>query len=138
MTNHSKEAIAIVWFKRDLRIHDHAPLSMAAMQQKQGVKVYPLYIVEPEYWTLKDSSARHWRFISQSLMELNTALTNLGQALIVEHANVVDVLNKLQQDFIITGLHSHQESGNLWTYQRDKDVTVWCIKNKIKWHEHEA
>ena len=138
MTSHSKEAIAIVWFKRDLRIHDHAPLSMAAMQQKQGVKVYPLYIVEPEYWTLKDSSARHWRFISQSLIELNTALTNLGQALIVEHANVVDVLNKLQQDFTITSLHSHQESGNLWTYQRDKDVTVWCIKNKIKWHEHEA
>ena len=133
-----KESIVIVWFKRDLRIHDHEPLTTAASLQNKGIKVLPLYVVEPDYWQLPDSSARHWRFISQSLAELNQALLSLGQGLWVEHSTVISVLQKLAAHFNIVGLYSHQESGNLWTYQRDKDVTIWCLKNKIKWHESEA
>ena len=38
------QALNIVWFKRDLRIEDHAPLAMAA----RSGQVLPLYIVEPE------------------------------------------------------------------------------------------
>jgi deoxyribodipyrimidine photo-lyase len=133
-----KESIAIVWFKRDLRIHDHEPLTIAATLQSKGIKVLPIYVVEPDYWQLPDSSARHWRFIGRSLTELNQALLNLGQGLIIEHNTVISVLEKLSQRFNIVGLYSHQESGNLWTYQRDKDVTIWCIKNKLKWHESEA
>lgn len=133
-----KESIVIVWFKRDLRIHDHEPLTTAASLQNKGIKVLPLYVVEPEYWQLPDSSARHWRFIRHSLAELNQALLNLGQGLWVEHSSVISVLKRLAAHFNIVGLYSHQESGNLWTYQRDKDVTIWCIKNKIKWHESEA
>ena len=45
---------AIVWFKRDLRIQDHAPLHEAA---RTG-PVVPLYIVEPNLWALPDSSRR--------------------------------------------------------------------------------
>lgn len=133
-----KESLAIVWFKRDLRIHDHAPLTQAAAMTDSGAKVLPLFIVEPAYWQLPDSASRHWQFISQSLAELSTALSNLGQGLLVETGNAVEVLAQLQKRFTITSLHSHQESGNLWTYQRDKDVTIWCLKNRIKWHEHEA
>ena len=137
MSKLTTEAIAIVWFKRDLRIHDHEPLSLAAKLQDEGIKVLPLYIVEPDYWALPDSSARHWRFINQSLIELNQALNNLGQGLLVEQGNAVEVLNMLSKKFDIRGLYTHQESGNLWTYQRDKDVAIWCIKNRIKWHESE-
>jgi deoxyribodipyrimidine photo-lyase len=138
MKSTPKESIVIVWFKRDLRIHDHEPLAIAASLQHKGIKVLPLYVVEPDYWQLPDSSARHWRFIANSLMELNQALLNLGQGLWVEHDNVISVFKKLAAHFNIIGLYSHQESGNLWTYQRDKDVNIWCIKNKIKWHESEA
>ena len=35
----------IVWFKRDLRITDHAPLLAASRQEEP---VIPLYIVEPD------------------------------------------------------------------------------------------
>jgi deoxyribodipyrimidine photolyase len=45
----------IVWFKRDLRVHDHAPLFEA---QRHG-PIIPLYIIEPDLWRLPDSSARH-------------------------------------------------------------------------------
>ena len=42
--------ITIVWFKRDLRIHDHVPLAEAA----RAGTVLPLYIVEPELWRAPD------------------------------------------------------------------------------------
>ncbi|MBT5822153.1 MAG: deoxyribodipyrimidine photo-lyase, partial [Rhodobacteraceae bacterium] len=50
-------APSIVWFKRDLRNHDHAPL-LAASQSNSPV--IPLYIVEPEYWQQAFASRRHW------------------------------------------------------------------------------
>ena len=40
--------IQVVWFKRDLRIRDHAPLAEAAV----AGPVPPLYVVEPDYWRL--------------------------------------------------------------------------------------
>ncbi|MFT5717323.1 MAG: deoxyribodipyrimidine photo-lyase [Oleiphilaceae bacterium] len=138
MKNIPTESIAIVWFKRDLRIHDHEPLTAAATLQSKGVKVLPLFVVEPDYWDLPDSSARHWRFICHSLTELNQALLNIGQGLLINHDSVISTLDKLASNFNIVGLYSHQESGNLWTYQRDKDVSTWCIKHKIKWSEYEA
>ena len=39
------ESVHIVWFKRDLRVHDHRPLEAAALRGP----VLPLYIVEPGY-----------------------------------------------------------------------------------------
>jgi hypothetical protein len=36
----------IIWFKRDLRLQDHAPLAAAAM----AGRVLPLYIIEPALW----------------------------------------------------------------------------------------
>ena len=60
----------VVWFKRDLRLHDHAPLCAAA---ERG-PVLPLYVVEPDLWRQHDASFRHWRFIRDSLVDLDTAL----------------------------------------------------------------
>ena len=54
----------LVWFKRDLRIHDHVPLREAA----QRGPVLPLYIAEPAYWQGADTSARHWEVLRESLV----------------------------------------------------------------------
>ena len=59
--------LQIVWFKRDLRVADHAALAAAA---ERG-PVLPLYIVEPELWRQPDASGRHWRFARASLDELS-------------------------------------------------------------------
>ncbi len=66
-------AVHLVWFKRDLRTFDHAPLLHAAA----GL-VLPIYLAEPEYWQEPDTSARQWRFIRQSLDELAAELTALA------------------------------------------------------------
>ena len=44
----------VLWFKRDLRITDHAALAAAA----EAGPTLALYVVEPDYWALPDTSAR--------------------------------------------------------------------------------
>lgn len=126
-----KSELAVVWFKRDLRIHDHGPLTEAA---KAGA-VLPLYIIEPEYWQLPDTSYRQWRFIQGALNDLHQQLLSLGQGLLVEQGNVIDVLKKIQKQFDITAVYSHQEIGNGWTYKRDREVKKWLSEQKIPWNE---
>ena len=126
-----KESVNIVWFKRDLRVQDHLPLCAAA----ECGNVLPLYIVEPEYWSLPDTSARHYQFIRESLVELDSRLTRLGQPLLIRSGEAVDILNQLSKKLQINAIYSHEETGNLWTYDRDKAVLNWCQQQDIPWHE---
>jgi deoxyribodipyrimidine photo-lyase len=123
--------LQIVWFKRDLRIADHRPLVEAA----RCGPVLPLYIVEPDLWREPDAAARHWSFISECLSELDGALGRLGQPLIVRTGQVVDVLEGIRQSHGIAALWSHEETGNGWTYVRDKAVGAWTRANGVSWHE---
>jgi deoxyribodipyrimidine photo-lyase len=65
------EPTQLVWFKRDLRVSDHAPL-LAASQSTQAV--LPLYIVEPDYWLQSFASKRHWYFIRGFNSEVHNGL----------------------------------------------------------------
>ncbi|RPF98499.1 MAG: deoxyribodipyrimidine photo-lyase [Rhodospirillaceae bacterium TMED63] len=121
----------VVWFKRDLRVTDHRPLVSAA----EAGLVLPLYIVETELWQQADMSVRHWDFIAESLVELRENLKRCGQPLVVRTGDVVDVLDELRACGFISGLWSHQETGNNCTYQRDLKVGAWCREHNIKWHE---
>ncbi|MEL7345606.1 MAG: deoxyribodipyrimidine photo-lyase, partial [Pseudomonadota bacterium] len=121
----------IVWFKRDLRIEDHHALGQAA----QRGPVLPLYIVEPELWSQPDMAARHWAFIQESLVELRAALAAAGQPLVVRTGDVLDVLSDVQATFGPITLWSHEETGNNWTFTRDKRVAQWCAREQVEWHE---
>lgn len=121
----------IVWFKRDLRISDHQPLTEAA---KHGA-VLPLYVVEPDLWRQPDASARHWNFICECLSELNLELSHLGQPLAVRVAPIVETLEGIRQSHGIASLWSHEETGNAWSFERDKAVAAWARSHGIPWHE---
>jgi deoxyribodipyrimidine photo-lyase len=121
----------IVWFKRDLRIQDHRPLVEAA----QRGAVLPLYVVEPALWLQPDASARQWRFIAECLGELDRALSRLGQPLVMRVGPIVEVLEEIRRSHGIAALWSHEETGNAWTFARDKAVAAWTQTNGIPWHE---
>ena len=121
----------IVWFKRDLRITDHAPLAEAA---ERGA-VCPLYIIEPNMWSQPDASRRHYDFLLESLTELDAALTASGQALIIRVGDAVEVLANLKAETGFARLWSHQETGNGWTYARDLAVKEWALANGVSWEE---
>jgi deoxyribodipyrimidine photo-lyase len=124
-------AVHLVWFKRDLRTFDHAPLVHAAAA---GL-VLPIYLVEPEYWQQPDTSARQWRFISQSLDELAAELTAMGGLLWVRVGNALDTLRALLDALPILAVWSHAETGNDFTFQRDRAVAALLQARGIPWHE---
>ncbi len=125
------ELVHVVWFKRDLRVVDHAPLLEAS---RRG-PVLPLYVIEPELWSQADTSARQWEFAAESLLELRQALAELGQPLLLRVGAVIPLLERLRRRVAIAGLWSHEETGNAWTFQRDLALGVWCRERGIAWHE---
>ncbi|MCR9109818.1 MAG: deoxyribodipyrimidine photo-lyase [Rhodobacteraceae bacterium] len=121
----------VLWFKRDLRIYDHPALALAA----RDVDVVPLYVVEPEYWALPDTSGRQCAFLQESLSDLQTALQGLGSNLVIRVGDAVTVLQELYQTVKFERLVSHEETGNAWTYTRDKRVAEWARGYGIRWTE---
>lgn len=125
--------IDIVWFKRDLRLHDHAALAAAAAS---GRPVLPLYIIEPQLWRQPEMSGRHYAFLRECLSDLDDALRTRGSALVVRVGEAIEVLSSLHARIGIASLHAHEETGLLWTYGRDRAVRRWARTNGIAFIEH--
>ena len=121
----------LVWFKRDLRTHDHEPLVRAA----QRGPILPLYVIEPEYWQLPDTSVRQYRFLQDSLHDLAHQLAELGQPLWIIVGDTTRVMEQLIDRFAIEGVYSHMETGNQWTFERDIKVGTMLLRRGVKWHQ---
>lgn len=131
---HNKKEIVIVWFKRDLRFTDHEPLYYA---QKQDLPVLLLYCFEPSMMAAEDSDVRHWRFVYQSLQEMQEKLAGLKAQLYVFHAELPDVLQAISREYCIRTIYSHQEVGNRISYDRDIAVQQFCKAEHIHWQEYQ-
>ena len=128
----AKDAIVqVVWFKRDLRLHDHAPLHCAAA----AGPVLPVFVIEPEQWRTPDSALRHWQFAADGLTDLSRALSAITLPLCCWHGSMICLLDALKTRYSHFVLHSHQETGNAWSYARDNAVLAWCRANGIDWHQ---
>ncbi len=121
----------VVWFKRDLRVHDHAPLMHAA---RQG-PVLCLYVVEPSLWAQPDSALQHYQFARESLRDLAWQLRACGAALQLAVGEVPEVLARLHAQQPFSALVSHEETGNGHTYARDRAVQRWCRLQGVSWRE---
>jgi len=123
--------IQCVWFKRDLRIHDHRALAAAA----QAGRVLPVYIVEPDILEASDFDGLHWQFIRESLLDLQASLAERGACLQVTLGHAVDVLAELHTRYRFKTLWAHEETGNALTYKRDRAVAKWASGQGVSWVE---
>lgn len=122
---------SVVWFKRDLRLHDHAALMSARMRGP----VLCLYVIEPSLWRAPDAAGRHYAFLLDCLRDLYKAIRQRGGMLHVVTGEVVDVLTRLHAALPFSALFSHEETGNALTYQRDIAVGKWCAAHGVTWQE---
>ena len=160
-----RPSINILWFKRDLRLRDHAPLKMAV---EAGKPLLLLYCLEPSVIADPNYDPRHWRFVAECLADLNRQLPDLvrpaepattlmhewlpfdfGDESFAEraaglptvwifHREVPDVLIAMQQQFTIDTIFSHEETGLKVTYDRDKVVAQFCREHSVAWQEFQS
>ncbi|EAT11360.1 deoxyribodipyrimidine photo-lyase [Bermanella marisrubri] len=122
----------VVWFKRDLRLHDHDALFKAI---SLGKPCLLLYILEPSLIEDTHYDDRHWRFVYESLQDLNKQLSPYGHRLTVIKGEALDVLQAIHQRHEIHTIFSHQEIGIARTFSRDRKIEYWCKNNSIVWQQ---
>jgi deoxyribodipyrimidine photo-lyase len=124
--------VNIVWFKRDLRFTDHAPLYFAT---KEHLPVLLVYFFEPSVMAYDDSDARHWRFVYESLQDMQKKLIDKNTQVHVFHNEVESVFTEIVKHYAVKNVFSHQEVGNKVTYDRDIAMQLFFKKNDIVWQE---
>ena len=127
-----KQAINIVWFKRDLRLSDHQPLQLAI---KNGLPIILLYIFEPSLLSYGDSAERHWRFVYQSLQQMQKNIEKFNSTINIIYSEAIIAFQKINDYYSIQHIFSHEETGNQLSFDRDKSIHKFCTIQYIKWGE---
>ena len=128
----SLSSVNIVWFKRDLRLVDHEPLDLAV---NSGHPMILIYVFEPTVMEYDDSDIRHWRFVYQSLSDMQKKLDQVGGKIYVFHKEVKAVFEWISKQVKIYTVFSSQEIGNKLTFDRDKEMKTWFSEHNISWKE---
>jgi deoxyribodipyrimidine photo-lyase len=127
-----KPVVNLVWLKRDLRLRDHEPLLRAA---DNGKRILVLYLFEPMLVEDPHYDLRHWRFVWQSLTDLNSQLAEYKTRILIRFQNPISAFQDIAEHFQISKVYSYQEIGLDNTYTRDKMMAKWFFKNQIDWQQ---
>jgi len=123
----------VVWFKRDLRLSDHAPLREAI---NNGRPTILLFVIEPELINSEHYSNRHWKFMLESIAEMQQKLLPYNAEISVLQGEIRSILQMLYEEHGAFRLFSHLEIGIHTTFVRDKAVRVWIKKQGLSWAEY--
>ncbi|GAC1525395.1 MAG: deoxyribodipyrimidine photo-lyase [Collimonas sp.] len=124
---------SLVWFRRDLRVSDHAALHHALTSSAAVfcVFVFDTEILQP----LLDAGLcadRRLEFIHGSVIELDLELRKLGGGLIVRHGAARDVIPALAQQLGVNAVFSNHDY-EPQARQRDADIANLLIADGRDW-----
>ena len=128
-----KPHINLVWLKRDLRLEDNEAIFKAL---DSDIPVLLIYVFEKVLLDDAHYSNRHWDFVKQSLVDLNVGLLPYNSKVLIVESDIIATVNQLLNFYKISEVYSHQETGILVTYERDKTFARFCKNNVITWHEN--
>jgi len=123
------QAINIVWFKRDIRLIDNEALFHA---QKSELPLLLVYCFEPSVMNYDDSDVRHWRFVYESLLDLQKKLDTIESKIYIFYDEAKTIFSKLIKNFEVKAVFSHQEIGNKITFNRDIEMQEFFHTNNIE------
>jgi len=113
---------ALVWFRRDLRDHDHAALAAAlrAHERVYCVFVFDTDILDP--LLVRGLKAdRRVAFIGRCLRSLDTALRRRGGGLIVRHGRAIEEIPRLAAMLDVVAIHANRDHE---PFARQRDAAV--------------
>jgi deoxyribodipyrimidine photo-lyase len=100
-------AASLVWFRRDLRPHDHAALHAAL---RAGGPVHCAFVFDTEILDLLEERAdRRVEFIWESVRELQTALEALGGGLHVLHGPAREAIPRLAAGLGVSVVYANRD-----------------------------
>lgn len=125
---------SLVWFRRDLRVFDHAALHHALKASKAVfcVFVFDSDILQP----LLDAGLtadRRVEFIRDSIVELDLALRQLGGGLIVRHGSAAETIPALAAQLGVNAVFSNHDY-EPQARQRDSAVAGTLAASGCSWH----
>ena len=97
---------ALVWFRRDLRVFDHAALHHAL---KNSRAVFCVFIFDRDILEKLPPQDRRVEFLHASLIELHDQLQKLGGALIVRHAHAVHDIAPLAKSLNVDAVYINRD-----------------------------
>jgi deoxyribodipyrimidine photo-lyase len=101
----------LIWYRNDLRLHDHQPLVQALQQRAM---VIPVYCFDPRqfvttHWGFAKTGSFRAQFLLESVANLRANLQSLGSDLIICQGKPEEALPNLVQQLEITAVYYHQE-----------------------------
>lgn len=123
----------IVWFRRDLRIADHAPLHRAA----QRGEVLPVFVFDRALLHHPETGSARVAFLLESLRSLDQDLQQRGGRLIVRSGDPVQVLPELIRETQAEGIYAHIDFERIYGRVRDARLNRSLAQQhlKIRWFE---
>lgn len=132
----------VCWLKKDIRLHDHAPLSLISSSSRPCLI---LYLYEPDQLSEYTVHGSHVAFVNEGLVDLDKRLSGCSssttttddiyqhqlQCITVCNAGAVFTLSQLHKQCPIKNVYCHMESAHLKSFARDKAVRKWCRSNDV-------
>lgn len=129
------EKTILVWFRKDLRIHDNEILAEAV---RKGKTVVPVYCFDPRqfettsFQTQKTGAIRAG-FLIDCVADLQSSLKKLGADLIIRRGKPEDILPELVTKYKVTEVYHHREVASEETrVSADVENALWRLKINLK------
>lgn len=101
----------LIWYRNDLRLHDHEPLYRASQAQAE---VIPLYCIDPRQFGqtsfgFAKTGAFRAKFLLEAVADLRQSLRSRGSDLLIRQGKPEEVIPVLVQQLGITAIHYSEE-----------------------------
>jgi len=123
-------ACTVVWFRRDLRLSDHAALSQAS---RRGA-VLPVFVLDRDLLFHPETAVARVAFMLESLRALDAELRQRGGRLLIRSGDPAAVLPQLVRASGASGVIAHTDSERLVGRVRDARVSRALAAQRIPLH----
>jgi deoxyribodipyrimidine photo-lyase len=125
----------LIWYRNDLRLHDHAPMSQALAS---GDTIIPVYCFDPRQFTstqfgFDKTGAFRAQFILESVMDLRSRLQSIGSDLIIRQGKPEEIIPALVEQLQVTAVHYHAEVTAEETIVEAKLKTALKVPQRSTW-----
>ena len=123
----------LLWFRNDLRVHDHEALFKASQKTAQ---VFPLYVLDPRIFLempmgFPKTGNLRTQFLVESLENLRKNLQSIGSNLIIRIGHPEEIIPQLAKELLIDEVFVSEEVTSEET-DTDTSVEIALKKEGIK------